>query len=746
MANSVVPYGKLKPEVKLAQAISEFALVLDEPRRRTFKVLRTRSPPLPSDVIRLTEEINSDGSRQHKSWKPFGTRLVAILERVQLISCVGDAIVYGAQNMIASGIWAAVKMSLQLATSYLTYFDKVTEILMRVGRMSHIKQDLNAMCEYLIVVTNFCRGIVLFTKKARFAQFISSVSREFLDFEDQLATWSSFIQERCNYLATKSQLESSKVVSNTSRVLTSFTGAQKKEQERQTQKRVFALQRHLSPYQSDFEPAWRRERRKGTATWIFTHRVYLLWCAKDTSDVLFISGSLGSGKTVLMANIFASIVSSSTLVRSETVNISPKFLSDSVPNTLWGENIDDLLNLALPLLPLSSYYIILDGLDDCSVQVVEEVAMILSKLMEKRTTRLCLSSRLGSKITGILEDSWPHALNISLSAVDRYDEIRTFVETEIDRRCSRYQYPISHVLLDGIKRTLSEKTEGMFLWLILQINALFPRFQNQRVVSDFDIIQLLETLPPDLPHAFDRAIEGITDMRYGSRLFEIIASAQRRLTLDELQVALNVKPGIVEWNPSTLPYHALSVIYSCGGGLLDVDEEDSTVAFIHSSVLTYLTNPRLNDPCPLDTFCFSLEDARMNMGYICITYLNYSLWERQLALINQPVVVANRLTGTVASAINRESSHMVLMSTFRAARDLFHPSRPAVDLPSFDLIRLLQQFSATPGARDIVRSFFGYARDFWLIHTSQFSLEDNFRFSLLLKRLLRNRTFSVRAG
>lgn len=74
--------ARLKPEIRLAQALSQFAAKLDENRRVTFKNLQSQSPPTAADVIRLTEEVNRDGSRLHKAWRPYGTRLVGILERI----------------------------------------------------------------------------------------------------------------------------------------------------------------------------------------------------------------------------------------------------------------------------------------------------------------------------------------------------------------------------------------------------------------------------------------------------------------------------------------------------------------------------------------------------------------------------------------------------------------------------------------------------------------------------------------
>lgn len=62
MSTALSQVAPLKAEIRLAQALSEFCAGLSESRAREFKSLQTTSPPGPDDVVRLTEEINRDGS------------------------------------------------------------------------------------------------------------------------------------------------------------------------------------------------------------------------------------------------------------------------------------------------------------------------------------------------------------------------------------------------------------------------------------------------------------------------------------------------------------------------------------------------------------------------------------------------------------------------------------------------------------------------------------------------------------
>jgi hypothetical protein len=106
----------LPGELRLTKAISDFGASLDEKHRVVFRNLQGLSAPTAHDVIRITEEINSDGSRIYKAWNPHGTRMLKFLDRLHLFTRAGDILIGGSQNLIASGIWAVVRVSLQVSS------------------------------------------------------------------------------------------------------------------------------------------------------------------------------------------------------------------------------------------------------------------------------------------------------------------------------------------------------------------------------------------------------------------------------------------------------------------------------------------------------------------------------------------------------------------------------------------------------------------------------------------------------
>lgn len=114
MAQSLTKAAPLKPEIKLAQALSEFEAILSDDQKAKLHTYRGQSPPNPADVMRFTAEIDSDASRNRKSRQCVGTRLTNVLNAVQQFSTIVDFIVGNSQSQIAGAIWGTVKISLQL--------------------------------------------------------------------------------------------------------------------------------------------------------------------------------------------------------------------------------------------------------------------------------------------------------------------------------------------------------------------------------------------------------------------------------------------------------------------------------------------------------------------------------------------------------------------------------------------------------------------------------------------------------
>jgi ankyrin repeat domain-containing protein 50 len=112
--------SRLKPEIRLAQAISEFEADLSREQKTTYHAYKSESlefPPDLSDVMQLTAEIDRQSSGKAGGRRCFGTRLTNFLKGVQQFAALGDVVLGGSQNIIACGVWSLVRMSLLVGVS-----------------------------------------------------------------------------------------------------------------------------------------------------------------------------------------------------------------------------------------------------------------------------------------------------------------------------------------------------------------------------------------------------------------------------------------------------------------------------------------------------------------------------------------------------------------------------------------------------------------------------------------------------
>jgi hypothetical protein len=107
--------AQLKPEIRLAQAVSEFEAALSSDQKATFRAYQSQSLsslPNAGDVMRLTAAIDRSASRIGGGGRCYGPRLTNILRAVQQFAALGDILVGGSQNVIACGVWSLIRLTL----------------------------------------------------------------------------------------------------------------------------------------------------------------------------------------------------------------------------------------------------------------------------------------------------------------------------------------------------------------------------------------------------------------------------------------------------------------------------------------------------------------------------------------------------------------------------------------------------------------------------------------------------------
>lgn len=229
------------------------------------------------------------------------------------------------------------------------------------------------------------------------------------------------------------------------------------------------------------------------------------------------------------------------------------------------------------------------------------------------------------------------------------------------------------------------------------------------------MLSLLSNLPKDLPEAFERALEEIIDDQYGDSVMKLVMAAPSPLSLDELRVALAVVPGDPIWHAAKLPADTSQLISLCGGNLLEVDEEDGRVRFIHYSVVSHLLQTTKNPRTMM--YHFTSRDAEIQSGAICVTFLNMPIFETAVSMTRK--VDGDSLAKEVIGAATHDQP---LLS--RLAHLLKKTDRRQSKSIDFDIGPLLAEIQAARMFKFDPHCFQDYAISNWLPHSRAFQKEN----------------------
>ena len=198
-------------------------------------------------------------------------------------------------------------------------------------------------------------------------------------------------------------------------------------------------------------------------------------------------------------------------------------------------------------------------------------------------------------------------------------------------------------------------------------------------------------------------------------IFRWISVAKRPLTVEELREAIGTRPLQEEWDDSTY-INDMKKAIACCGNLVFIEEEQQTVHFTHSSVKQYLLSSAVQGS--LSTYHVDLEKADEDVGAICVTYLNFPVFNRQVARATGKSVSTTGITSTVIenSLPLGQSGNKIALRLLRSQKQDKKSGK------SFN--RLMEQVAGDTEAyrqQQTLRHycFRPYATQFWLEHTKQ---------------------------
>ncbi|KAK6703326.1 hypothetical protein SNK04_013229 [Fusarium graminearum] len=670
MALVIRESGSLKPEIRLAQAVSEFEALLTSEQKSSFRTSRDRAvstAPTMSDVMRLTAEIDLKATSKHGRGRCFGPRMTNTLQAIQQFAALGDIVVGGGQNLIACGVWGVARFTLHTIIGYYTYLESLSQLFMAIGRNAPRYQTMAVLypkskalqvnlCEYFIVITKLCHQSVLWTKKSALSRLASTMNDpQMKKFKDDLDLWSSAIKEETNLLLNQTIVEEAKE-SSIFRSITTFRSESSNKQRRieKSYRLLDACSRH------DYRMTWKQIRKCGTTGMLNHYQAYEQWKDGHEKTSIIFLGKLGAGKSVLLANIvddlnlenngitlyFFSRHDNESSMQARTIlgclmrQLLEHVMNDSNFDHLFSKSASDLdLNIIVDLFQQAkpgNASIVIDGLDECELEVQRTVLAHLVKI-QGFGYKICLSVRTPQNASVWRTESF------DFNAVIPEDnpDISDFINAEVDSRVEDGRLVTRDPnLVEEVKKELITGAYGMFLWVSLQLDSICDE------VSDHDIREAIHDLPSDLMETFKRNLSKASSRDSKNlhvRIFKLLVGARELLTAEELRQAASVTIGQTLWDAEKEITSIHPVLKFCGS-LVMVDEEDDTVRFIHHSARSFC----LEELHCLTDLSFTQMEANQHMAETLITYLSCNIFETRLSKDVAPSINASHMPKVVA--------------------------------------------------------------------------------------------------
>ncbi|KAI1132729.1 hypothetical protein F5Y10DRAFT_292416 [Nemania abortiva] len=393
-----------------------------------------------------------------------------------------------------------------------------------------------------------------------------------------------------------------------------------------------------------------------TCLWFLNHASYHSWLEADSGPLL-VSADPGCGKSVLAKYLIESnfgfrvpkdaaicyfffkegdqntIDLAFCALIHQLLCLRPQLMRHALPRFKQdGENLSnnvtalwDILQSAAADSEAGAIIIVLDALDEC-IQDESNMAT-LSRYVRThfeqgpKNLKILMTSRpYQNTVQHIqeLEESFP---NIRIKGEDESETLREEINSVIEYRVSRVKK-----FDDGLKAHLKQRllaiTHRTYLWLYL----VFEYLGNTTIKSTRQgLDKAIEFLPATVEDAYEKILSRSTEPEKTKKAILILLAAYRPLTLDEMQVALdmtlgNISPENLDLEPNDK--FKLRLRELCG---LFITVHDNKVYYLHQTAREFLLplSPSANSTTITAwAHKFSIREAHAVLAESCIACLD----------------------------------------------------------------------------------------------------------------------------
>ncbi|KAH6672691.1 hypothetical protein F5X68DRAFT_174926, partial [Plectosphaerella plurivora] len=674
--------GSASPvDSKLTLAIADFKKTLTADQQKELEKLK--QVPDADSVLIFTAELDS---RVQTTRKSVAGKLYPALASIRDFCAIVDTFV-SSNPEIAALVWGSLRLTIFMfaaSASQITALTDLFEFFKDASPRFAEYQALfpestklqEAVCDFHASIINCCSYLVKSIKlpwHAHLKQILwETFTQEISSHKNEIQQRSGLVRyaleiakmqaDRKEQQFQAEERKNSKLFRKAVGASVDFQRMQLEKTERLNRAQRQSLLESLSSHDHSLPSRQNRNKwQPGTLEWVFKLQTFNDWMSGSASPLLWCSGKIGSGKSILSAKVVDHLLrlkqrqSSDALVTfffmrfDHVTSLDPEtVLRSLIRQTLDEASLDDDLVTQLENLRIdgfsdqerlrafleqrvkrwNSFYIVIDGLDECSKSQRKSLLTALSKLSAcHEGLRLLLAGR--ESVSGSKQAAFAQ-----MSPISPYKEedMSKFVHTSVQARLDDRDLVVGEEdLIDVIKTALIEGADSMFIWVVFQIEEICLQ------VRDEDIRTTIKDLPRDLREILLRILHRISSQDRANVIRDALAwaaVAKEPLTKEQLRDALSIEIGQESLHSQKNINDIDGIILRCEN-LLQVDAESGIIQFAHSSILRFLQE---EEDLPTSLACYHIDmtDEEHRAGEICVTYLNLNDFKTTLARRKKP--------------------------------------------------------------------------------------------------------------
>ncbi|KAF5013300.1 hypothetical protein FDECE_695 [Fusarium decemcellulare] len=666
----------------LIQAQEEFSQSLSYDERKSLQTCQSPEDLLQSidRFVNVAQKRRCGKALLHKI-KNFSDKLSPYFKIIDIFCSIHPE--------WANIAWGALRLILQLASNFGTFFEKLCEHLGYLSdvipRFHDVYTSLNgdsgspvkfsprlpeALVRFYQCLFDFFHAVArVFTKKdgslKKTPVYVMSImiqpfESRFQDILQRMRACQDLVQKELDLALLSSiklgQAKTSSLQKDLDKIYQQVFELNSNITEMQQDHLSQRILEWISPplYKSPFEKA-KNSQEPETAEWLLDEPKFQAWNAAESpqsspmvsgagSQIIWVNGNPGSGKTVLAASTIDFLTSS-----EELGNITCYYFFDATsanPGTRYDawraivaqlykqscqieqvrdifslavrkvldpaseEELLDVLRLCAAVLPRVS--IVADGIDECAeaTQFFHDVC----RLCDVPRVRVALFSR--PNVAPIRQSSLVTSIQTNRKALDR--DIAKFFNQELVSLMRLGQLPRhAEPHISSLTDHLVYRSDGMFLWARLMITYL----QSPALTPAQKLRIAREKTPERINNLYLRIFDLIRSLdepsqRLARKIFLWCGHAYNQLTAQELHA---VTSDEFQSDDDELVDMDNVIIITCGG--LVEKRSDGTFHFIHLTAKEFMSSNILTSPSGID-FAPSPARAMGEIARTCLTYLN----------------------------------------------------------------------------------------------------------------------------